>query len=259
MTRIAKASHMCTHLQRSCSGAELLSWLEQYHGLLGIHVHKQPILSFVNSSCMSVLCATLPHILQGTYLQRALLPLSCSTLGHLSLLSISGHHFLLLELNGDAPFRCPRSLCSALRLLGMPLQGLLGSSSLGPGICHPSLGARRQGQACLLVPSGASALNINCTQFTTCLLACTQATMSMTCKGLYGAEQQLLKCGSYCSGTQYRTTLIIVPVKISVLYDFFARCIFCLYLQLNVSSTLPPCIRPSRTSKIVKISSKYCI
>jgi hypothetical protein len=32
----------------------------------------------------------------------------------------------------------------------------------------------------------------------------------------------------------------------------------CLSLQLDVSSSLPPCIGPSRTSKMVKTSSKYC-
>jgi hypothetical protein len=32
----------------------------------------------------------------------------------------------------------------------------------------------------------------------------------------------------------------------------------CLELQLDVSSSFPPCIGPSRTSKILKTSSKYC-
>jgi hypothetical protein len=32
----------------------------------------------------------------------------------------------------------------------------------------------------------------------------------------------------------------------------------CLQLKLDFSSSLPPCIGPSRTSKIVKTSCKYC-
>jgi hypothetical protein len=38
----------------------------------------------------------------------------------------------------------------------------------------------------------------------------------------------------------------------------FLHSSLCLQLQLDASSSLPPCIGPSRTSTLVKTSSKYC-
>jgi hypothetical protein len=52
-------------------------------------------------------------------------------------------------------------------------------------------------------------------------------------------------------------SLIITPPHISVLNDVLDGSL-CLQLQLDVSSSFPTCIGPSRTLKIVKTSCKHC-
>jgi hypothetical protein len=44
---------------------------------------------------------------------------------------------------------------------------------------------------------------------------------------------------------------------ISLCWMIFLHGSLCLQLQLDISSSFPPCIGPSRTSKIMKTSSKY--
>jgi hypothetical protein len=52
--------------------------------------------------------------------------------------------------------------------------------------------------------------------------------------------------------------LIIAPAHTSVLNDVFAWFITPL-IAMDMSSSFPPCIQPSRTSKMMKTSSKHCI